>query len=88
MVATRKSVLGMGKLAIAACFAYSAGLFVFGFVDTLSAALPVLLVLGAAMMLQLGCCNTILQTVVEEDKRGRVMSLFTMAFMAISASTR
>jgi MFS family permease len=82
IVATRKSVLGMGHLAIAACFAYAAFLFVFGFVDTLSSALPVLVVLGAAMMLQLGCCNTILQSVVEEDKRGRVMSLFTMAFMA------
>jgi len=82
VVATRKSVLGMGQLAVAACFAYAAGLFAFGFVDTLAAALPVLLVLGAAMMLQLGCCNTILQTVVEDDKRGRVMSLFTMAFMA------
>ncbi|MEO8162107.1 MAG: MFS transporter [Arenimonas sp.] len=82
VVATRKSVLGMGKLAIVACFVYAAGLFVFAFVDTLSSALPVLVVLGAAMMLQLGCCNTILQTVVEDDKRGRVMSLFTMAFMA------
>lgn len=37
--------------------------------------------LGAAMMLQMGCCNTILQSVVDEDKRGRVMSLFTLAFM-------
>ncbi len=44
-------------------------------------AIPVLAVLGATMMLQMGCCNTILQAVVEDDKRGRVMSLFTMAFM-------
>jgi MFS family permease len=82
VVATRKSVLGMGRLAIAACFAYAAFLFVFAFAGTLATALPVLVVLGAAMMLQLGCCNTILQSVVEEDKRGRVMSLFTMSFMA------
>jgi MFS family permease len=82
VVATRKSVLGMGKLAIAACFAYACGLFVFAFAHTLSGAIPVLVVLGFAQMLQLGCCNTILQSVVEEDKRGRVMSLFTMAFMA------
>jgi MFS family permease len=82
VVATRKSVVGMGRLAVAACFAYAAFLFVFGFVGSLATALPVLVVLGATMMLQLGCCNTILQSVVEEDKRGRVMSLFTMAFMA------
>ena len=54
----------------------------FGFAHSLATALPVLLVLGAAQMLQLGCCNTILQSVVEEGKRGRVMSLFTTAFMA------
>ena len=82
VVATRKSVVGMGRLAVAACFVYAAGLFVFGFAHALVTAIPVLVVLGAAMMLQLGCCNTILQSVVEEDKRGRVMSLFTMAFMA------
>jgi MFS family permease len=82
VVATRRSVLGMGRLAVAACFAYACALFVFGFAGSLASALPVLVALGAAMMLQLGCCNTILQSVVEEDKRGRVMSLFTMAFMA------
>jgi MFS family permease len=82
VIATRKSVLGMGKLAIGACFAYGLALIGFGFVHSLATALPVLVLLGAAMMLQLGCCNTILQTVVEEDKRGRVMSLFTMSFMA------
>jgi MFS family permease len=82
VVATRPSVIGMGRLAIIACFVYACGLFVFGFAHSLATALPVLLVLGAAQMLQLGCCNTILQSVVEEEKRGRVMSLFTTAFMA------
>lgn len=81
-LATRKSVVGMGKLALIASFAYALALFGFGFAHSLWSALPVLVCLGAAMMLQMGCCNTILQSVVDEDKRGRVMSLFTMAFMA------
>ena len=81
-LATRKSVIGLGRLALASSFIYAAALFVFGFANSLWFALPALSVLGAAMMLQMGCCNTILQSVVEEDKRGRVMSLFTMAFMA------
>src|SRR5204863_3374157 len=51
VVATRPSVIGMGRLAIAACFVYACGLFVFGFAHSLATALPVLLVLGAAQML-------------------------------------
>ena len=39
-----------------------------------------MLVTGTGMMLQMASSNTILQTVVEEDKRGRVMSLFSMAY--------
>jgi MFS family permease len=39
-----------------------------------------MLVTGLFMMLQMAASNTILQTVVEEDKRGRVMSLFSMAY--------
>jgi MFS family permease len=82
VVATRKSVIGMGRIAISACVVYGIALLAFSFAGSLASALPVLVLLGGAQMLQLGCCNTILQTVVEEDKRGRVMSLFTMAFMA------
>ena len=45
-MATRRSVIGMGKLAIAACFAYACGLFVFAFAHSLASAVPVLLALG------------------------------------------
>jgi MFS family permease len=38
-----------------------------------------MMVTGAGMMLQMAASNTILQTIVDEDKRGRVMSLFAMA---------
>ena len=39
-----------------------------------------MLVSGMAMMVQMAASNTVLQTVVDEDKRGRVMSFFSMAF--------
>lgn len=81
ILATRKSVLGLGKLALGSSFVYAGALFMFACVHNLVFALPILAILGASMMLQMGCCNTILQSVVEEDKRGRIMSLFSMAFM-------
>lgn len=36
------------------------------------------------MMVQMAASNTILQTIVDDDKRGRVMSFFTMAFIGMS----
>ena len=46
--------------------------------------LLILLFSGFGMMVQMASSNIILQTIVEEDKRGRVMSFYTMAFMGLS----
>jgi predicted MFS family arabinose efflux permease len=81
ILATSKGVPGMGRWIVISSFVYSAALFAFAFTHSFWITLAILAVLGAAMMLQMGCCNTILQSVVDEDKRGRVMSFFTMAFM-------
>ena len=43
-----------------------------------------LVLTGFGSMNLVASCNTILQTIVEEDKRGRVMSLFTMAFIGMT----
>lgn len=81
ILASRKTVVGMGRWIVISSFVYAAALLGFGFANSFWLALPLLAILGATMMLQMGCCNTIIQSVVEESKRGRVMSLFTMAFM-------
>lgn len=81
ILATRKSVIGLGKWIVFSSFSYALALFAFSFVHNFWIALPVLALVGGSMMLQMGACNTILQAVVEPDKRGRVMSLFTLAFM-------
>ena len=44
-------------------------------------ALPLLPIVGAGMMVQMAATNTIIQTIVDEDKRGRVMGFYTMAFL-------
>jgi MFS family permease len=46
--------------------------------------LPVLAITGCSMMLHMAASNTLIQTIVEEDKRGRVMSLYTMAFLGMA----
>jgi MFS family permease len=44
-------------------------------------ALVLMVVTGFGFMIQMAASNTVLQTIVDEDKRGRVMSFYTMAFM-------
>jgi MFS family permease len=40
-----------------------------------------MVIIGLGMMLQAAATNTVLQTITEDDKRGRVMSFYTMAIM-------
>jgi len=77
----RKSILGLGKWIVAASVLFSLALILFSFCRTLGQYAPLMVIMGASMMFMMSACSTILQTVIEEEKRGRVMSLFTMAFM-------
>ncbi len=81
LLASRKTVVGLGRWITISSFAYSILLIGFSFVSSFWPAMILLAAIGACMMLQMASINTILQTIVDEDKRGRVMSLFTMAFM-------
>jgi MFS family permease len=78
-LASRTSVLGLGRVIVGSAAAFGVGLVGFSRVGVLWLALPLLLLAGGGMMLQMAASNTILQTIVDEDKRGRVMSLFAMA---------
>jgi MFS family permease len=83
-LASRRSVLGLGRTLASAGFLFGAGLIAFSFSRWLWLSLPLLTAIGGGMMVQMAASNTLLQTVVDEDKRGRVMSLFTMAFFGMA----
>ena len=80
-LASRKSVLGLAKLIPRATVLFGLGLIAFSYSRYFLLSLVLMVAIGLGMMLQMACSNTILQTIVEDDKRGRVMSFFTMAFM-------
>ena len=82
-LASRKSVLGLGKMIVIASALFGVGLIIFSMSRVLWLSLCLMMVSGFGMMVQMTSSNTILQTIVEEDKRGRVMSLYTMAFMGM-----
>jgi MFS family permease len=81
LLAARKSVLGLGKFIPLMAGAFGAGLIAFSFSRSLWLSLLLMIVTGLGFMVQMAASNTVLQTIVEEDKRGRVMSFYTMAFM-------
>jgi MFS family permease len=78
-LASRSTVLGLGRVIVIATAAFGLGLAAFSRAHVLGLALLLLLVAGCGMMVQTAASNTILQTIVEEDKRARVMSLLGMA---------
>ena len=83
-MASRRSVLGLGRLIVIASTTLGLGLVVFSFLTIFWLAIPVLVAIGLGMMLHMASSNTILQTIADEDKRGRVISFYSMASMGIS----
>ena len=81
LLAARKSVLGLGKYIPLMAATFGAGLVAFSFTRVLWLALLWMIITGFGFMVQMAASNTVLQTIVDEDKRGRVMSFYTMAFM-------
>lgn len=80
-LASRKSVVGLGRVMVVATSTFGVGVMVFGLVHSLWLALIVLPFCGAGFMVEMASTNTILQTITEERLRGRVMAFYTMAFL-------
>jgi MFS family permease len=79
-LATRRSVVGLGRVAAITSAGFGLGLVAFSTSRWLPLSLLLMMVTGFCMMTQMASSNTILQTIVEEDKRGRVMSYYSIAF--------
>jgi MFS family permease len=80
-LASRKSVLGLGRVIPIAAAAFGVGLVGFSLSRSLWLSVPLLLIAGAGFMTQMAASNTIVQTIVDDDKRGRVMSFFMMSIL-------
>jgi MFS family permease len=83
-MAARKTVLGLGKLLVAATIIFGLSIIIFSFSKVLWLSMAIMFFAGFGMMVNLASCNTVLQTMVDDDKRGRVMSIFAMAFMGMA----
>ena len=82
-LASRKSVLGLGTVIVISSNLFGVGLIAFSLSRFFWLSLLFMLLTGFGMIVQMASSNTVLQTIAEEDKRGRVMSFYTMAFMGM-----
>jgi len=79
-LASRPSVLGLGRVMVVSTLAFGAGLVAFGLARALWISLLILPIVGGGFMVEMAATNTILQTITKEHMRGRVMAFYTMAF--------
>lgn len=80
-LAYRKTILGLGKKLVYATALFGTGLILFSLSQWLWLSLIILFFTGLGMMIEITASNTMLQTISEDDKRGRVMSFYSIAFM-------
>jgi MFS family permease len=82
-LATRRTVRGLSAVIAVAAAVFGVGLIGFSFSRSLLLSIPLLVAAGTGMMILAASINTVLQTIVPAHLRGRVMSLYAMAFMGL-----
>ena len=80
-LAARRSVVGLARIVGRAAAIFGGGLVLFALSRWLWLSMIMLTITGFGFIEQLASSNTLIQTVSDENKRGRVMSFYTMAFM-------
>ena len=83
-LAARKSVIGLGRLIAVMAVCFGLVLIAFSFSRSLWLSLAIVPLAGFTMLIVFASANTLLQTLTEDEKRGRVMSFFTMAFVGMT----
>jgi MFS family permease len=82
-LASRGTVMGLGKVMVFSSAIFGLGMIFFSQSSFFSLSLAMLFLMGAGLMVQIAAGNTIIQTLAEDDKRGRVMSFFSMAVIGM-----
>ena len=81
---SRRTVVGLGRLIPAAAGLFGASLVLLSFSHALLPSLGLMFVAGIGFMVHMAASNTIIQTIVREEMRGRVMAFYAMAFMGMA----
>ena len=83
-LASRKTVVGLGRMMPVSVTVFAAAIILFSVSRSFWLSIFLMSAAGFGLVVHNAAGNTILQTIVDDDKRGRVMSLYTMAFIGMT----
>jgi MFS family permease len=83
-LAFRSGVKGLGRWVAWCCAGFGSSLIVFSLSHKFWISVILLLPVGYTMMLQMACSNTLIQVMVPDALRGRVMAVYSMMFMGMA----
>jgi len=83
-LASRQTILGLGRFIAYASAIFGMGIIAFSLSKILIVSLFMMFITGYGMIVQMASSNTILQSIVEEDKRGRLMSIYATAIIGMA----
>jgi len=83
-LASKTGVKGLGRWVALSCAAFGVSLLLFSFSRWFWVSVALLLPAGYSMMLQMACSNTLIQTMVPDHLRGRVMALYSMSMLGMA----
>jgi MFS family permease len=80
----RRGVQGLGRWVGFAAMGFGTGLVLFSFSRFFWLSFALLIPVGYGVMLQMACCNTLIQSMVPDELRGRALAAYTMMFMGMA----
>jgi MFS family permease len=83
-LALRTGIRGLGKLVSICCAGFGISLIAFSFAKIFWLSAALLIPVGFFIMLQMACSNTLVQSMVPDALRGRVMAVYSMMFMGMA----
>lgn len=84
LLASRKDLKGLGLWVAVSAVGFGLGLTLFSLSRTLWVSVAILVPVGFAMMIEMGSSNTLIQSMVPDRLRGRVMWVYSMMFMGMA----
>lgn len=83
-LASRRNATGLDRVIFYASILFGSGLIAFSMSRAVWLSMSIMLFTGFGMIVMIASCNTLIQTVIDDDKRGRVMSIYSMSFIGMA----